>query len=53
MFELFSLEQTTLSTCFETTDEMRTRRGYRTTDRMRSKADLCDSNLVHVGTARE
>ena len=54
MFEPFNLEQMTLSTCFEIIDTMRTRGGSQSHgSRMRSEADLCDSNLVHGGAANE
>ena len=52
MLDPFNLEQTTSSTCFKRRNE--DSEGSRSHgSRMRSKADLCDSNFVHVGTTKE
>ena len=54
MFDRFNLEQTTLSTCFRTAGEMRTQRvSQGRGSRMRTEADLCDSNFVHAGVLRK
>ena len=52
MLDPFSLEQTTPSTCSKGQNEDSEGRQSRGS-RVRSKADLCDSNFVHVGAARE
>ena len=52
MLDPFNLEQTTPSTCFKRQNEV-SEGSQSHVSRMRSKADLCDSDFVHVGAARE
>lgn len=53
MFDTFSLEQTTLSTCFEAASEMRTRVLYRTAHRIRELEQTFAIRILSMLVLRE